>query len=464
MTLLSTRRTILVLAAAALSTFAAWADPAVAQHPEHGQGTPTPAQQTTEGFGADIEVFRTQFLAVDQSYSATARAEAEARLAVLEQDIARVSPAYFELETARIAALADNGHTFAVAGPRSRRYNRIMLRLTPFGEGFFVLRATAENSDLLGGRLVSIDGHDTHALSAAARTLVGGTNAWRDRSAGYLFESPDLLNALGLSRDAGAASYRFRLPNGRMITRRLTAESARQRAPANAFRWMFPATTELGDADWRGALAVEQAPWSLLEPSEPFRWRMAPEVDGMVIELRQTNDAEGRPIGDFLAEMEGEIRAGAPVNLVLDLRFNGGGNLNTTRGFVQRLPSHVSGRIFVLTSPWTFSAAISTTAYLKQAAPDRVTIIGEEVGDRLVFFAEGDFVTLPNSHVMLHMATERHDYETGCQANPDCHSAVSRHPIEVATLTPDIPTPWTIQHYLDGRDPAMEAVTAALAR
>jgi hypothetical protein len=32
------------------------------------------------------------------------------------------------------------------------------------------------------------------------------------------------------------------------------------------------------------------------------------------------------------------------------------------------LPTLVKGRIFVLTSPWTFSAAISTLGYLKQAA------------------------------------------------------------------------------------------------
>ncbi len=452
------RSTILALAASTLPF--ALSAPALAQH-RRGQEAPVAAN--SEGLTGDMESLRAQFLAVDQSYSAAARTEAEQRLAALERNIAQVSPAYFELETARIAALADNGHTFAAAGPRSRRYNRIMLRLAPFGEDFYVLRATADNFDLLGGRLMSIDGHDLATLRTAARTLAGGTNAWRDRSAGYLFESPDLLNALGLSREAAVANYRFRLPSGRMVTRRLTAESARQRAPANAFRWMFPATTELGDADWRGALAVERAPWSLLEPSQPFRWRMAPEISGMVIELRQTNDAEDRPIGDFLAEMEGEVRARAPTNLVLDLRFNGGGDLNAARGFVQRLPSHVSGRIFVLTSPWTFSAAISTAAYLKQAAPDRVAIVGEEVGDRLMFFAEGDFVTLPNSRAMLRTATERHDYRTGCRAYSDCHGSVSRNPIAIATLTPNISAPWTIQHYLNGRDPAMEAVVAALA-
>jgi hypothetical protein len=147
---------------------------------------------------------------------------------------------------------------------------------------------------------------------------------------------------------------------------------------------------------------------------------------------------------------------------VLDMRMNGGGDLNTTRAFMRSLPERVPGRIFALTSPWTFSAAISSVGYLKQAAPDRVTIVGENVGDRLNFFSEGDIVTLPNSQAMILNATERHDYATGCRGYDDCHGPVRRNPISVPTLAPDIAASWTIDAYRAGRDPGMEAVAAAL--
>jgi hypothetical protein len=142
--------------------------------------------------------------------------------------------------------------------------------------------------------------------------------------------------------------------------------------------------------------------------------------------------------------------------------MNGGGDLNTTRDFMESLPSLVPGRIFALTSPWTFSAAISSIGYLEQTAPDRVTIVGEGVGDRLNFFSEGDIVTLPNSQAMLLNATERHDYQTGCRGFSDCHGPVRRNPISTPTLAPDIAAPWTIDAYRAGRDPAMEAVATAL--
>jgi hypothetical protein len=129
---------------------------------------------------------------------------------------------------------------------------------------------------------------------------------------------------------------------------------------------------------------------------------------------------------------------------------------------MQSLPELVPGRIFVLTSPWTFSAAISSVGYLEQSAPERVTIVGEGVGDRLRMWSEGEVVDLPNSHAGILYANERHDYLTGCKGYRDCHGNVARHPIAVPDLDPDVAAPWTLEAYRAGRDPAMEAVAEAL--
>jgi hypothetical protein len=185
-------------------------------------------------------------------------------------------------------------------------------------------------------------------------------------------------------------------------------------------------------------------------------------IEALVLELRQNSDAPGMPIQSFLKDAADRIKASRPRNLVLDMRLNGGGDLNTTRDFVESLPGKIPGRIFVLTSPWTFSAAISTVGYLKQAAPGRVTIVGEPVGDRLNFFAEGGIVTLPRSGAVMLIATERHDYAGGCRGYDDCHGPVVRHPIAVQDLNPAIKAPWTIEAYRAGRDPGMEAIATAL--
>lgn len=411
---------------------------------------------------SDIEAFRGEFLSRDRSYSQTARAQAEARLASLEVRTGEISQVYFELEIARIVALADNGHTIDFSGPRAARYNHVPIRLTPFEEHFYVVRARAEHADLLGARLTAIDNRPIEEIRDIARTLVGGVAGWRDRAAGDFLESPEQMHALGAARNPEAAIYSFVTPAGAQIERSLTGPPDQARAVLDAVRWLFPKPTASEGGAWRTALNNAAAPWSLREPEMPFRWRIAEELAAMVVELRQNNDAPGRPIRVFLREMEQEIAVRRPEHFVLDLRMNGGGDLNTTRDFVQSLPDRVPGRIFVLTSPWTFSAAISTTGYLKQASPERVSIVGEAAGDRLEFFAEGQVVTLPKSQAMILYATERHDYANGCRGFSDCHGSVRRHPIAVPSLAPDIAAPWTIETYLAGADPGMEAVAAAL--
>jgi len=167
----------------------------------------------------------------------------------------------------------------------------------------------------------------------------------------------------------------------------------------------------------------------------------------------------------FLAAARAELEKSKPRNLIVDLRLDGGGDLNTTRAFFEALPSLAAkdGRIFVLTSGRTFSAGIASAGYLKQAGAPRVTIIGEPVGDHLEFWAEGGFKELPVSKAVLLAATERHNYMTGCP-EADCHGSIREHPIRVTSLEPDIAAPLIYADYRTGRDPALEAVRRALGK
>lgn len=412
----------------------------------------------------DIAQFRRDFFDKDRSYPPAARREAERQLAVLEKAAGSLDAAAFDLALARITALADNGHTLAAAAPRSRRYERVDLRLVPFGEEFYVLRVKAEHADLLGARLVSVDGVPMAALRPTFRALSGGTPAWRDRNAPYFLESPPQLRAAGIGKGGVAPVYAFINGEGKTLERTFSVSPAgADRVGGNATRWMFPVLAPLEDRAWRTLIEAERAPWALQEPVKRFRWRHDAALDAVVIDMRQSNNSANEKLADFFEGVEKLIAETRPTHLVLDLRFNGGGDLTTTRDFAEKLPTLVKGRIFALTSPWTFSAAISTLGYLKQAAPARVTIVGEAVGDRLQFFAEGRTATLAHSKEVVLHATERHDYQDGCRKFDDCHRHVVTRPIAVASLDPDIAAPWTIEAYRAARDPAMEAVAAALA-
>jgi hypothetical protein len=319
------------------------------------------------------------------------------------------------------------------------------------------------DSDLLGARLVAVEGRPVADIRAILRTFAGGTAAHRDERAAAVLASPAQLHAVGLSRDGGAVRYRFVTAQGKEVDRPFVVRPPGPEAPA-----------------WVGLREIEGASWAFQEPSRPFRYRDAPEIDAVVVQLRKTFDDGERRIADFLEEAEAKRQASGRKHVVLDMRFNGGGNFLLVRDFMIRWPTRTPGRFFVLTSRQTFSAAIAAIAYLKQAGGERVTIVGEPVGDRMMFFSDGLPIRLPHSGRYFLPAVVRMDYRDGCKAYDDCQGAiaqpgrpvaaaalpmlgpVARLPISVPTLAPDVAVPWTVDAWREGTDPMMDAVATQL--
>lgn len=410
---------------------------------------------------ADIGVFRSGFLDLDRAYAPAARAQAELRLSALQAANQPKTVAEFMVALCQIAALADNGHSvcFYPRGPD------MTLRFGLVAGEFHVLGAPPGQEDVLGARLVGVDGQPMASIRSRLRSLFGGIPAHRDLRGTDVLSRPDYLKALGVVSTAYAATYLLSRSSGEMIERRLA-----------------PSTH---DATWAALPRPGRAPWALQDPSEPFRWRDAPGVNAVIVQLRRNFDAPTRRIADFLAETEAVRQRLGRRHVVLDMRENGGGDFLTTRDFMIAWPSRVAppGRFLVLTGPATFSAAIASVAYLKQAGGDRVTLIGEPPGDRMMFFAEGRMARLPSTGGDVSPATQRDDFQTGCRGYEDCFAAVAqpgaptgtpedlraiidaqfgRRPLAVAHLDPDVPAAWTIAHYEAGVDPAMEAAMMRL--
>ena len=410
----------------------------------------------------DLAAFERGFFDVDRSYPAGARAEAVRRIADLKSSAGSISDTHFVLRLSQIAALADNGHTGVMYRGGAPGLGRVGLRLAPLEGEFIVVHATEENASLLGSRLVAIDGAGVEKLRAAAHTLHGGVPTRRDLMAPAFLESPGQLHALGLSRSPDQATYAFETREGRRREVALAVTSPPGGAREATMAHLAPARAPAG---WRSLLAAEKAPWAFQDIGEAMRRRDMPELDAMLIQLRANVDGAQR-IADFLEESEKARRKAGRRNLILDMRMNGGGDLTATREWMSALPKRLppGGRVLVLTSPSTFSAAISSVGYLKQAGGSRVVLAGEAPGDRLEFFAEGRPITLPNSGAVVLMAKERHDYVNGCRALTDCHRFVVRYPIAVPNLDPEILAPLTLEALAGGRDPGMDAAAALLSK
>lgn len=423
---------------------------------------PAPAQAADRAQGQALDAaYFADYPDLDRAYSPEARERAKALARDLVRDAPGLSHEAFVLRAMEITALADNGHTSLGSYAWRKNTPRVPLRAYPFPDGLYVLRARAADADLLGARIDAIDGHPVEEVFAGLRRYAGGTEGHRRTRLLPLFESPAFLFETGLARERHALTYSGVLADGRPFERRIEAEDRDQAAPiAGSERLLFP-------SDPAGALHMSsfipldaQLPVSLQDRGRLFTMAALP-ARGLYVALRDNmgNDQESLPA--FLAAVLERCARDKPAFVVLDFRMDGGGNYTLSHPFVAALAELVrdKARLYALTSNWTFSAAITTVAALKTYARGNVTIVGEPVGDRLDFWAEGGALPLPNSAINAYYETGRHVYDGPCDAI-DCFWVNRFYPVRVDTLEPDIAAPLTFAAYRARRDPALEAVLA----
>jgi len=407
----------------------------------------------------DIAAFRTDFFDVTKSYDETERAEAESLLATLAVDAPDLSDAEFNLRLAQVVALAHNGHSMLFASLWDGAFAQVPMRFLVTDDGLFVGEAIAPFENLVGARVVEIDGQSWEDLQSAWTQYSGGRKGIRNQYIYYFLETPAILHAAGLGIS----------PEQLTLTVEQNGEAETVDVPATdelpGLEGIEAYLPPMRLAQIYAETSAVNLPLWLQDPSKNYRYAELQDLDTAYVQFRANSDhGDEDTIHEFVAETEARLRTLSPRFIILDERANMGGDLNETRDLMQALPSLLgeNGHIYILTSGRTFSAGISSVGYAKQAAGDVATIAGAPVGDYMEFWAEGDLVELPNSGISFLTATERHNYQTGCPED-DCHSAIRLHPIAVPSLDPDVDIPFTFADFRDHRDPVLDWVRADIA-
>lgn len=397
---------------------------------------------------------------LDRSYAPAARKNAQQLAARLKADAPQLSREQFVLRVAEIAALADNAHTAPDVVAFWKDTPRLPLRGYLFSDGLRVLRAKAPVEDLVGARIDRIDGRTVDELFRALAKYHAGPDARRRQLLTAVLESPALLEAAGLARERRALTISGILLDGTPFERRIEAEERGPAAPiANTCRLLFPPAAGRTPEGMTAWLPLPSPPISIADGSRLFTSARLPD-GALYFALGHNNDGDEEKIAPFLESILAEIDRTRPSSLVVDLRFDRGGDYTKTWAFAKGLPSRLppDARIWLLTSSWTFSAGITTAAALVEAGKGRVRIVGEPVGDRLEFWAEGGMMPLPNIRLQVYYAAGKHDYRRPCDDVDACFWLNALFPVRVDSLDPHVRAPWSFDDYRAGRDPALEVV------
>lgn len=412
----------------------------------------------------DIRYFR-ELLAMDRSFAPASRAEANRRIDALEASGTVLDGPHIRVRLMQIDALADNGHSRVENVPGAAPME-LPVRVVAFSDGLYVMRATDSNADLLGGRVTAVDGQSIDAVMSKLEHLRGGTASWRRLHASQYLTQQDLLFGIDVAPGMQHSDWSVETPAGATITRRLDAFPTPAGEPTvPAERWLSNEPLAGMPAIWRALEPDRALPISWSDFDEPFRSVRLPETCTDLVQLKSNVDEGGRSIKDFLSNAEKQLRREHPCNVIFDLRYDGGGDYLNTHHFARELPTLIpqAGRVIVLTGPATFSAGISTAVFVKNAGEERVTIVGEPVGDRLQFYSEGGQACLPHYPLCVVYQTGKHDYQHPCTDWTVCFWLNYFFELRVKSLDPDYVVPLSFKDWRAGVDPALDRAMSLAA-
>jgi hypothetical protein len=409
----------------------------------------------------DFDYLRNYFN-LNRSFTVESRGHAEALLAQYLERSGSLSPAQFDLAISEIIAFADNGHSHVQPGPLSGRHNRLPCRLYHFDDGFRIIRARPACAELLGAKVLQLDGRPIGSVADGMFKYFGGPKNHFDQLAAVVFlESPELLNAAGLAVAVDRVILHVELAGGAKHDVTIVAEAPdATAAKVYSDKYLSPERIENEPKDWIPLLARDaELPLFLQNYStEPFQAKYWPDERLYYAQFRSNEDEPGHPIGEFISRLEHEIRVDRPHAIVLDLRFDQGGDFTKTASLMKHLTqlSDSIEHVYVLTSAWTFSAGDDSLALLKEHGAKKVTVLGEPVGDRIRLWGEGGNMALPNSGLVIRFATGLHDYSESCFGERSCFWVMYFYSMHVQSLAPDILVPYNFDDYVGLRDPVLE--------
>lgn len=389
----------------------------------------------TEGWRYDLKLLVRELKRIHYDLSKKAPPEGfDAFVRKLHDDIPKLTDHQVEVALMRLAAMAGDGHT-AVASPYflRKRYQALPVRFYLFEEGLFVTAAAPAHKDLAGCRVLRFGEHPAARVLEAVDPLVSRDNAmWPRHVAPDLLRYPQILNGLGLAPEDGRVALTVRDPDGRERTVTLPADAGE---PAN---------------DWVNAREQTPAPEPLYLKNRkaPYWFEYLPGPKTVYLQYNAVTNDPKEPLDKFCGRLFDFIGKNDVDRLVIDLRWNDGGNNFLNRPLVHGLircdKVNRRGKLFVIVGRNTFSAAQCGATQIERHT--EAIFVGEPTGSSPNFVGETVALELPYSKLRASISdlywqnSVATDYRTW--------------------IAPQIHTPPTFESYRAKRDPALEAILA----
>ncbi len=359
----------------------------------------------------------------------------------LDRQIPGLSDAQIMIGMMKLLRPLGDGHAFINQPEDNQQLARALpVEFYLFAEGLFVTAADPACLRLLGARIDKIGGRPVEEVMAALDPVIS-----RDNEQEAAFKAPALLrrvaflHALGLLDDPGKATLAVRFPDGSSGEVTVDAMPAK---PGRSYPYP-PGWLALHDT------LPTPPPLHLRNRDLAYWFNYLPQADLVYFQFNGVEDHPAEPFDMFCDRLFAFIDGHRSARLVIDVRWNGGGNTFLTQPLLHHLIGcrtiNRRGALFVIIGRLTFSAAQNTVTAIERET--QAIFVGEPTGSRPNFIGETVPFELPYSKVTANVA--------------DLYWQTSWPGDHRPWIAPEIYTPPTFEAYSQNRDPAMEAILAS---
>jgi hypothetical protein len=363
--------------------------------------------------------------------------EFDNRVSLLASEIPALTDAQIMIGMMKLLPL-DDGHAY-IHWPETRQdlARCLPVDLYRFPEGVFITAAAPAYRELLGAQLELVEGHPVDAVLAAVEPMISHDNAQQVKAVAptWLRRTP-FLHALGLIPDPAQATLKVRLPSGANEDFQVEAVP------------IMPRHTYPYPPGWITVPDTLSPPVPLyLRNRELAYWfDYLPADDLVYFQFNAVRDHPGDCLAAFTDRLFDFIEARRPAGLVIDMRWNGGGNTFLTQPLLHRLIGcrmvNRLGALFVIIGRHTFSAAQNTATAIERET--QAIFVGEPTGSRPNFIGETVEFELPYSKLRANVS--------------DLYWQTSWPVDQRIWIAPQIYAPTTFESFAQNRDPALEAI------
>lgn len=325
----------------------------------------------------------------------------DAKVLELHEAIPRLTDGQVILALMKLMVFLEDGHSAVWDfGEHPLFRAALPLRFFWFEEGLFVTAADPKYRELLGAQVQRMDGRAAEEiLEAWAQYLPRdrGNPQVTKTTAPYKIRKVAALHAAGLVKSPDRVTLTVRDLTGAVRDVIVEADTS------EAEIW----NTLPAPSSWVTFASTLGSPPLYLRHMDRAQWfEYLPEHKTVYFQFNGVRNNPGGSLARFADSLIGFIEGNEVERLVIDMRWNNGGNTGLGQplllGIIGNRKVNQRGRLFVIIGRRTYSAAQNMATYFERYT--NATFVGEPTGSSPNFVGEEVPITLPYSKVMANVS------------------------------------------------------------